>query len=116
MLWRLYSDLHCRQICTAQNIGDRNNHYKRSIAACLKGIQCVETRDAPDLYLNMMDVMIGQLTYLSIQKKQSGNGVVNGKREDSDSDSDGDMAMDENGKSTLELKQSDAIHRGFRKG
>ena len=113
MLWKLYSDLHCRLLCIAQNVGDRNVHYKRSIAACLKGIQCVEMKDAPDLYLNMMDVMIGQLTYLSIQKNDK-NG--NGKREESDSDSDGDLEMDENGKSALELKQANAIHKGFRKG
>ena len=118
MLWRLYSDLHCRQICSAQSVEDRNEHYKRSIAACLKGIQCVDLEDASNLWMNMMDVMIAQLTFLSISDENDGDDDdgVNGKREDSDSDSDGDYNMGQSRKSIMERKQSEAIHRGFRKG
>jgi len=109
-LWRLYADLHCRQIAIAQDLIERNDAYKRTMAVCMRGIQSVHTCDAPMLWINLIDVMIAHLAHLSLHgsddEKQDGNG--------NESD-ESDVDMDDNDYNLIG-KQEDAIHRAFRRG
>ena len=115
-LWKLYSDLHCRQLAIVQDKNERNNHYRKALAACIKGIQCVSTKNAPFLWIKMIDVMIGQLTFLSLNKDDDDdNNNNNNNDSDSDSDSDTDIDMNGNNKQLI-IKQVNAIHKAFKRG
>jgi len=120
-LWKLYSNLHCRRLVMAgDDKEEMNNHYRKALAACIKGIHSVSKKDAAILWLNMIDIMIGQLVYLSTASDNDGSKndeKAEAEEEDDDMDSDIDMEeAEKNGKSPMVRKQVEAIHGAFRKG
>ena len=79
-----------------KDIKQRNDHYKKAIAACMKGIQCVSNKNAPILWINMIDVMIGQLTFFSfnINNDNDNDSKMQNNNDDNESDSDSDSDID----------------------
>eukprot|EP01083_Nonionella_stella_P184987 673326_1 len=73
-LWQLYADLYQRQLAVCSD----ETNYRKAIAICGRGIECVSATDAPKLWLNVIDIMMAQWTHVSL----NGDGEMTKQIED----------------------------------